>query len=165
MNIHDWYVPYHSEKKLLSKSLNYSCGKVLYLHSFVIFNAHLLVWFTLFDLSLLNTRGIILPVVLAFLTSIAPSLVFSADANEKLWDTCNSQIKVEIPILLKVHSSRLQAVAWIFLAIFSLIRFQADYLLVVGVCLSLSVANIVGFTKCRKGTCLMWLDLIIHCVV
>ncbi|CAL9766449.1 unnamed protein product [Musa acuminata subsp. burmannicoides] len=42
------------------------------------------------------------------------------------------------------------AVAWIFLAIFSLIRFQADYLLVVGVCLSLSIANIVGFTKCRK---------------
>lgn len=74
-------------------------------------------------------------------------------------------IKVAIPILLKAHSSRLQAVAWIFLAIFSLIRFQADYLLVVGVCLSLSVANIVGFTKCRKGTCLMWLDLIIHCVV
>lgn len=45
----------------------------------------------------------------------------------------------------------MQAVAWIFLGIFSLIRFQADYLLVVGVCLSLSVANIIGFTKCRKG--------------
>ncbi|KAK9161792.1 hypothetical protein Syun_008133 [Stephania yunnanensis] len=44
----------------------------------------------------------------------------------------------------------LTAVAWIFLGIFSLIRFQADYLLVVGVCLSLSIANIVGFTKCRK---------------
>lgn len=38
-----------------------------------------------------------------------------------------------------------------FLGIFSLIRFQADYLLVIGVCLSLSIANIVGFTKCRKG--------------
>lgn len=47
--------------------------------------------------------------------------------------------------------SILQAVAWIVLGIFSLIRFQADYLLVVGVCLTLSVANIVGFTKCRKG--------------
>ncbi|CAL9072859.1 unnamed protein product [Musa textilis] len=44
----------------------------------------------------------------------------------------------------------LTAVAWIFLGIFSLIRFQADYLLVVGVCLTLSIANIVGFTKCRK---------------
>jgi len=45
----------------------------------------------------------------------------------------------------------LQAIAWIFLAIFSLIRLQADYLLVVGVCLTLSIANIVGFTKCKKG--------------
>ncbi|GER43998.1 Golgi apparatus membrane protein tvp23 [Striga asiatica] len=44
----------------------------------------------------------------------------------------------------------LTAVAWIVFAIFSLIRFQADYLLVVGVCLTLSIANIVGFTKCRK---------------
>ncbi|KAG6503593.1 Golgi apparatus membrane protein-like protein ECHIDNA [Zingiber officinale] len=44
----------------------------------------------------------------------------------------------------------LTAVAWIFLAIFSLLRFQADYLLVIGVCLTLSIANIVGFTKCRK---------------
>ncbi|XP_073038876.1 Golgi apparatus membrane protein-like protein ECHIDNA [Primulina eburnea] len=44
----------------------------------------------------------------------------------------------------------LTAVAWIFFAIFSIIRFQADYLLVVGVCLTLSIANIVGFTKCRK---------------
>ncbi|XP_076910044.1 Golgi apparatus membrane protein-like protein ECHIDNA [Bidens hawaiensis] len=44
----------------------------------------------------------------------------------------------------------LTAVVWIFFGIFSLIRFQADYLLVVGVCLTLSIANIVGFTKCRK---------------
>ncbi|KAK2640049.1 hypothetical protein Ddye_027844 [Dipteronia dyeriana] len=44
----------------------------------------------------------------------------------------------------------LTAVAWIFLGIFSLIRFEADYLLVVGVCLTLSLANIIGFTKCRK---------------
>ncbi|KAH9689765.1 Golgi apparatus membrane protein-like protein ECHIDNA [Citrus sinensis] len=43
-----------------------------------------------------------------------------------------------------------EAVAWIVLGIFSLIRFQADYLLVVGVCLTLSIANIIGFTKCRK---------------
>ncbi|PIA38019.1 hypothetical protein AQUCO_02900098v1 [Aquilegia coerulea] len=42
------------------------------------------------------------------------------------------------------------AVAWLVLGIFSLIRFQADYLLVIGVCLTLSIANIVGFTKCRK---------------
>ncbi|GLT71574.1 hypothetical protein SLA2020_435830 [Shorea laevis] len=44
----------------------------------------------------------------------------------------------------------LAAVAWIVLGIFSLIRFQADYLLVIGVCLTLSIANIIGFTKCRK---------------
>ncbi|KAL2254200.1 Golgi apparatus membrane protein-like protein ECHIDNA [Sesamum indicum] len=44
----------------------------------------------------------------------------------------------------------LTAVLWIFFAIFSLVRLQADYLLVVGVCLTLSIANIVGFTKCRK---------------
>ncbi|KAH9620965.1 hypothetical protein KSS87_017586 [Heliosperma pusillum] len=44
----------------------------------------------------------------------------------------------------------LTAAAWILLAVFSLIRFQADYLLVVAVCLSLSLANIIGFTKCRK---------------
>ncbi|KAD4179761.1 hypothetical protein E3N88_28352 [Mikania micrantha] len=46
----------------------------------------------------------------------------------------------------------LTAVVWIFFGIFSLIRFQADYLLVVGVCLTLSIANIVGFTKCRKAS-------------
>jgi hypothetical protein len=45
-----------------------------------------------------------------------------------------------------------QAAAWIVLGIFSLIRLEADYLLAVGVCLSLSIANIVGFTKCNKGT-------------
>ncbi|KAL0364871.1 UNVERIFIED_CONTAM: Golgi apparatus membrane protein-like protein ECHIDNA [Sesamum angustifolium] len=44
----------------------------------------------------------------------------------------------------------LTAVLWIFFAIFSLVRLEADYLLVVGVCLTLSIANIVGFTKCRK---------------
>ncbi|XP_052203922.1 Golgi apparatus membrane protein-like protein ECHIDNA [Diospyros lotus] len=44
----------------------------------------------------------------------------------------------------------LSAVAWFLLGIFSLIRFHADYLLVVGVCLTLSIANIIGFTKCRK---------------
>ncbi|KAE8675451.1 Golgi apparatus membrane protein-like protein ECHIDNA [Hibiscus syriacus] len=44
----------------------------------------------------------------------------------------------------------LSAVAWIVLGIFSLIRFQADYLLVIGVCLTLNIANIVGFTKCQK---------------
>ena len=44
----------------------------------------------------------------------------------------------------------LNAAAWIILGIFSLIRLEADYLLVVGVCLTLSLANIVGFTKCNK---------------
>lgn len=47
--------------------------------------------------------------------------------------------------------SMFQAAAWIVLGIFSLIRLQADYLLVIGVCLSLSIANIIGFTKCNKG--------------
>jgi hypothetical protein len=45
----------------------------------------------------------------------------------------------------------MQAVVWIILGIFSVIRFEPDYLLIVGVCLTLSIANIVGFTKCRKG--------------
>ncbi|XP_021889561.1 Golgi apparatus membrane protein-like protein ECHIDNA isoform X1 [Carica papaya] len=45
----------------------------------------------------------------------------------------------------------LTAAAWIIFGIFSIIRFEPDYLLAVGVCLSLSLANIVGFTKCRKG--------------
>lgn len=45
----------------------------------------------------------------------------------------------------------MQAVAWIILGIFSIIRFEPDYLLITGVCLSLGIANIVGFTKCRKG--------------
>ncbi|CAN1161661.1 AP-3 complex subunit mu [Linum perenne] len=45
----------------------------------------------------------------------------------------------------------LTAVAWVFLGIFSVIRFQADYCLITGVCVTLSVANIIGFTKCRKG--------------
>ncbi|KAG5044225.1 hypothetical protein JHK87_008140 [Glycine soja] len=41
-------------------------------------------------------------------------------------------------------------IAWTMLAIFSLIRLQADYLLVVGVCLTLCISNVVGFTKCQK---------------
>jgi hypothetical protein len=45
----------------------------------------------------------------------------------------------------------MQVVAWIILGVFSVIRFEPDYVLVVGVCLSLGIANIVGFTKCRKG--------------
>ncbi|XP_022759659.1 Golgi apparatus membrane protein-like protein ECHIDNA [Durio zibethinus] len=44
----------------------------------------------------------------------------------------------------------LNAACWTILGIFSLVRFQADYVLVVGVCLSLGIANIIGFTKCRK---------------
>uniref|UniRef100_A0A5B7BTL7 Golgi apparatus membrane protein TVP23 n=1 Tax=Davidia involucrata TaxID=16924 RepID=A0A5B7BTL7_DAVIN len=44
----------------------------------------------------------------------------------------------------------LNAATWIILGIFSVIRFEPDYVLVIGVCLSLSIANIIGFTKCRK---------------
>ncbi|KAK6787890.1 hypothetical protein RDI58_016415 [Solanum bulbocastanum] len=42
-----------------------------------------------------------------------------------------------------------------FLSVPYFAKFQADYLLVVGVCLTLSVANIVGFTRCRKGVYLL----------
>uniref|UniRef100_A0A6M2F1G0 Golgi apparatus membrane protein TVP23 n=1 Tax=Populus davidiana TaxID=266767 RepID=A0A6M2F1G0_9ROSI len=45
----------------------------------------------------------------------------------------------------------LNAAAWVILGIFSVLRYEADYVLVVAVCASLSIANIVGFTKCRKG--------------
>ncbi|KAI3919827.1 hypothetical protein MKW98_001083 [Papaver atlanticum] len=38
-----------------------------------------------------------------------------------------------------------------YIAVLRRLRFQPDYVLVVGVCLTLSIANIVGFTKCRKG--------------
>jgi hypothetical protein len=41
-------------------------------------------------------------------------------------------------------------VVWFALGIVAIVRFHFDYLLVVGVALVLSVANIVGFTKCRK---------------
>uniref|UniRef100_A0A6N2KZV6 Golgi apparatus membrane protein TVP23 n=1 Tax=Salix viminalis TaxID=40686 RepID=A0A6N2KZV6_SALVM len=51
----------------------------------------------------------------------------------------------------KFQSLDQEAVPWIVLGIFSLIRLQADYCLIIGVCLTLSTANIVGFTKCRKG--------------
>ncbi|KAL1157227.1 hypothetical protein V6Z11_A08G142100 [Gossypium hirsutum] len=43
-----------------------------------------------------------------------------------------------------------EAIAWTIFGIFSLVRLEVDYLLVVGVCLSLAIANIIGFTKCRK---------------
>ncbi|XP_011040763.1 PREDICTED: Golgi apparatus membrane protein-like protein ECHIDNA isoform X5 [Populus euphratica] len=48
-------------------------------------------------------------------------------------------------LFLNVH-----AAAWVILGIFSIKRFEADYVLVVAVCGSLSIANIAGFTKCRK---------------
>jgi hypothetical protein len=41
-------------------------------------------------------------------------------------------------------------VAWVALGIVAVIKFNLDYLLVVGVALVLSTANIIGFTKCRK---------------
>jgi hypothetical protein len=45
-----------------------------------------------------------------------------------------------------------QPVAWVALGIIAIIRFNFDYLLVVAVALVLNAANIIGFTKCRKGT-------------
>ncbi|KAK8482869.1 hypothetical protein V6N13_140272 [Hibiscus sabdariffa] len=44
----------------------------------------------------------------------------------------------------------LNAVVWGIFGIFSMVRLEVDYLLVVGVCFSLAIANIIGFTKCRK---------------
>lgn len=40
---------------------------------------------------------------------------------------------------------------WVALGIVAVIKFNFDYLLVVGVAIILNAANIVGFTKCRKG--------------
>uniref|UniRef100_A0A7N0TFE6 Golgi apparatus membrane protein TVP23 n=1 Tax=Kalanchoe fedtschenkoi TaxID=63787 RepID=A0A7N0TFE6_KALFE len=44
----------------------------------------------------------------------------------------------------------LTAALWTLFGVFALVRFEADYCLVVGVCLTLSIANIVGFTRCHK---------------
>ncbi|XP_039069232.1 Golgi apparatus membrane protein-like protein ECHIDNA [Hibiscus syriacus] len=43
----------------------------------------------------------------------------------------------------------LNAVAWGIFGIFSVVRLEVDYLFV-AVCFSLAIANIIGFTKCRK---------------
>lgn len=45
-----------------------------------------------------------------------------------------------------------QPVVWLALGLLDLIRFQFIHLLVVGVALIFNIANIIGFTKCRKGT-------------
>ncbi|KAE8716252.1 Golgi apparatus membrane protein-like protein ECHIDNA [Hibiscus syriacus] len=42
-----------------------------------------------------------------------------------------------------------EAVAWGIFGIFSVVRLEVDYLFV-AVCFSLAIANIIGFTKCRK---------------
>ncbi|EFJ28157.1 hypothetical protein SELMODRAFT_146417 [Selaginella moellendorffii] len=39
---------------------------------------------------------------------------------------------------------------WLALGLVALIKFNFDYLLIVGICLTLGVANIIGFTKCRR---------------
>ncbi|KAJ7296149.1 hypothetical protein O6H91_02G000100 [Diphasiastrum complanatum] len=44
----------------------------------------------------------------------------------------------------------LTPVVWLALGIVAVIKFNFDYLLIVGMCLSLSAANIIGFTKCRR---------------
>jgi hypothetical protein len=43
--------------------------------------------------------------------------------------------------------------AWVLMAIVALVKFELDYLMIVAVALVLSVSNIIGYTKCRKGTC------------
>jgi hypothetical protein len=42
--------------------------------------------------------------------------------------------------------------AWVLMAIVALVKFELDYLMIVAVALVLSVSNIIGYTKCRKGT-------------
>ncbi|XP_024373844.1 Golgi apparatus membrane protein-like protein ECHIDNA [Physcomitrium patens] len=44
----------------------------------------------------------------------------------------------------------LTPMVWVALGIVAVIKFNFDYLLVVGVAIILNAANIVGFTKCRK---------------
>jgi hypothetical protein len=42
-------------------------------------------------------------------------------------------------------------VFWVALGLVAILKFNFDYLLVVGIALVLNGANIVGYTKCRKG--------------
>jgi len=42
------------------------------------------------------------------------------------------------------------AIIWSALGIVAIIKFNIDYLLVDGICLTLTMANIIGFTKCKK---------------
>eukprot|EP01018_Ginkgo_biloba_P033282 Gb_13546 [translate_table: standard] len=44
----------------------------------------------------------------------------------------------------------LTAAVWLVLGIVAIIKLNFDYLLVVGICLTLGIANIIGFTKCQK---------------
>ncbi|OAE25002.1 hypothetical protein AXG93_523s1060 [Marchantia polymorpha subsp. ruderalis] len=50
----------------------------------------------------------------------------------------------------RFESLEQQPVVWVALGIVAIVRVKLDYLLVVGVALVLSAANIIGFTKCRK---------------
>lgn len=43
-------------------------------------------------------------------------------------------------------------VIWLGLGLVAIIKFNFDYLLVVVVALVLNIANIIGFTRCQKGT-------------
>lgn len=42
------------------------------------------------------------------------------------------------------------AIIWSALGIVAIVKINIDYLLVDGICLTLTMANIIGFTKCRK---------------
>lgn len=42
------------------------------------------------------------------------------------------------------------AIIWSALGIVAIIKINVDYLLVDGICLTLNMANIIGFTKCQK---------------
>ncbi|KAI5080949.1 hypothetical protein GOP47_0004132 [Adiantum capillus-veneris] len=44
----------------------------------------------------------------------------------------------------------LNAAAWLVLGVVAIVKLNFDYLLVVGVCLALSIANLIGFTRCQK---------------
>jgi len=62
---------------------------------------------------------------------------------------CNDYILIFFVYVVVVW----QPVIWLGLGLVAIIKFNFDYLLVVAVALVLNIANIIGFTRCQKGTC------------
>lgn len=65
------------------------------------------------------------------------------------------RLKVRIFFTLKVHKFFylwcVQPAIWLALGVIAVIKLKFDYLLIVAIALCLGTANIIGFTKCRKG--------------